>query len=51
MADTDDDFDDDCDCADKVPHDLPEDETWTCPKCDAEWWGDPSTPDALEAEG
>ncbi len=26
-----------CDCADRVPANLPP-EGWTCPKCDAEWF-------------
>ena len=39
-----------CDCSEKVHHDLPENETWHCPKCDAEWWGEPATVLDLLAE-
>ena len=31
-----------CDCADKVPADLGPDDFWPCPKCDAQWQGEPS---------
>lgn len=40
MGEVEEDFNE-CDCAEKVPNDLPEDETWRCPKCDAEWRGEP----------
>lgn len=30
----------DCDCSEKVPADLGPEDFWTCPKCDAVWYGE-----------
>ena len=35
-----DDEEPECDCADRVPHDLGEGDFWTCPKCDVQWSND-----------
>lgn len=40
ISDDENDDENDCDCADKVPADLAPGDFWTCPICDAQWSGD-----------